>query len=208
MFHLKMAEDLPSPVDTSVNFFVETFRPSLSRHFSIDFELSGAATSDLFAPSPKLFQNKKGSAELWKDFKSKSEESALLDSFQTSYMNHTRRKVREMTCKPQMDNIDIQSFFPFQDGHSAEPVQFPQEQDLVEPAGDLFAPRLPTHSHSHLTSSHFQSLAQLSIRPTFRSHSTDMMHYPPSHMLESSLTPPRSCLQSPEHWSFPPMRLY
>lgn len=208
MFHLKMAEDLTSPMDTSIKKCDEPSRPSMSHHFYVDFELSGAATSDLFAPSPKLFQKEKASTELWKDFKSKSEEPALFDPFQTSYMNHTRRKVREMPCKPQMDHIDIQSFFPFQDGHSAEPVQFPQEQDLVEPAGDLFAPLLPTHIDPRLHSSHFQTFDQFSTRPTFRSHSTDMMLYPPSHMLESSLTPPRSFLQSPEHWSFPPMRLY
>uniref|UniRef100_A0A3Q3ABX9 Uncharacterized protein n=1 Tax=Kryptolebias marmoratus TaxID=37003 RepID=A0A3Q3ABX9_KRYMA len=109
----------------------------------------------------------------------------------------------EMTFELQKDYIEIQPF-PFQDGLSANPMQFPQEQDPFEP--DIYS--LPTQIHPHPQSSHFQPFDQLSTYPTFRSRGTDMMHYPPSHMLERSLTPPPSSLQSPEHWSFPPMRLY
>ncbi|XP_017271083.1 uncharacterized protein si:dkey-250k15.4 [Kryptolebias marmoratus] len=200
----QIVEDLTSPMDTSVHCFDETFRPSLSRHFYTDLEPPGAATGDLFSPSSKLFQKEKvSSPELWEDFNSKSEEAVFFDSFPNSFMNHTRGGGDEMTFELQKDYIEIQPF-PFQDGLSANPMQFPQEQDPFEP--DIYS--LPTQIHPHPQSSHFQPFDQLSTYPTFRSRGTDMMHYPPSHMLERSLTPPPSSLQSPEHWSFPPMRLY
>lgn len=206
MFNPKIADGLSDPAEPSGNFFEEAFRPSLSHPFTMAFEPSGSAPCDLFAPSPKFFQNKK--AELWQDFRSKSEESAFFDSFPKSFMNHTKREVREMTRELQTDYFDIQPFFHFQEGHSAEPAQFSKEQNLFEPARNVFAPLFPPQFHPHSQSSHCQPFEQFSARPTFRSYQTDMRLYPPSHMLERSLTPPPSSLLSPEHWSFPPMRLY
>ncbi|CAB1417812.1 unnamed protein product [Pleuronectes platessa] len=40
------------------------------------------------------------------------------------------------------------------------------------------------------------------------SYHTDMIHYPPSHLLERGPAPRLSSLPSPELWSFPPMKLY
>ncbi|KAJ0065894.1 hypothetical protein NL108_000128, partial [Boleophthalmus pectinirostris] len=43
--------------------------------------------------------------------------------------------------------------------------------------------------------------------PSFRP--VDLAHYPPSYMLEKGpILPTSSSFPSPEHWSFPPMRLY
>uniref|UniRef100_A0A3Q2DWA0 Uncharacterized protein n=1 Tax=Cyprinodon variegatus TaxID=28743 RepID=A0A3Q2DWA0_CYPVA len=112
----------------------------------------------------------------------------------------------------------IQHFFPYQDRHLAAMQQdrhladtqlFPQEQNESETDRFYSAPVYQSKSHSCPQNNLLQTFGQLSpFHPNFRSNPADMMDYPPSHMLEKSLAPRSSSLHSPEHWSFPPMRLY
>uniref|UniRef100_A0A3B4ZAN2 Uncharacterized protein n=1 Tax=Stegastes partitus TaxID=144197 RepID=A0A3B4ZAN2_9TELE len=121
----------------------------------------------------------------------------------------------ERSCGPQYQDNNIQPFFSHRaqlpDRHSAEPTHFPQEQD---PRGTnrysfspLFPPKIPHFYQSNYLLP-FSQFRQPLACPLPRSHHTDMTHYPPSQMLERSTAPPLSSLPSPEHWSFPAMRLY
>ncbi|KAK0139788.1 hypothetical protein N1851_023308 [Merluccius polli] len=44
--------------------------------------------------------------------------------------------------------------------------------------------------------------------PFPKTYNGDMMHYPPSDLLDRGQSPPLTSFNSPEQWSFPPMRLY
>ncbi|KAM4735226.1 proline-rich protein 19 [Anableps anableps] len=97
--------------------------------------------------------------------------------------------------------------------------QIPEELEnpvdtFVNLLDETFRPGFSPHLYmdfepSGTSSNHLQAFGQFSpFHPNFRPNPTDMMHFPPSHMLERNLAPPSSSLPSPEHWSFPPMRLY
>uniref|UniRef100_A0A3P9K0C1 Uncharacterized protein n=1 Tax=Oryzias latipes TaxID=8090 RepID=A0A3P9K0C1_ORYLA len=89
---------------------------------------------------------------------------------------------------------------------AGEPELFPKEPDHF--GMDSFPAHISPPSHSR----HFQRFRRCrepSPSPAPSSDYTDMRHYPPSYMLERSPGPPHtSSFPSPEHWSFPPMRLY
>ncbi|XP_042279242.1 uncharacterized protein si:dkey-250k15.4 [Thunnus maccoyii] len=208
---------LTSPVETSVSLLGDILRPSCSPQFCMDFEPSRTSSSDhLFAPS--LFScwgATTSASQHWEDSfnRSKTKESVMFDSSENSFMSHTRA-IREGSNRLQYSDHNIQPFFPNQaqlpDGHSAEPRQFPQEHDSFENEKCSFAPAFSAQIHQPQQSNH-QPFSQFSHPPTcssLRSHHSDMMNYPPSHMLERSPAPPLSSFPSPEHWSFPPMRLY
>ncbi len=217
-FHVKTAEWLTSPVETSVSFLEDILRPTCSPQFGMDFQPSGVTANDhLFAPSPTSRWGEKDSAsQHWKDSfnRPKSKEAVMFGSFEHSFMNHTRA-VAERRSVSQYSDRNIQPFFPYQaqlpDRHPAEPMHFPQEQHPFETDRCSFAPSFSAQIHSPPQSNHFQPLNQFSHPSTFpplRPRHTDMAHYPPSHMLERDPAFPLSSFRSPEHWSFPPMRLY
>uniref|UniRef100_A0A3B3U0H5 Uncharacterized protein n=1 Tax=Poecilia latipinna TaxID=48699 RepID=A0A3B3U0H5_9TELE len=135
-------------------------------------------------------------------------ESDLLDLFQNNFVNQTRN-LRERLSEQQPHHSNVQPFFSHQDRHSADLHVFPREQNPSKTDRFYFAPFFPSKSHRRSQSNHLQGFGQFSpVHQNFRPDPTDMMHYPPSHMLERNLVPPSSSLPSPEHWSFPPMRLY
>ncbi|XP_039972982.1 uncharacterized protein si:dkey-250k15.4 isoform X2 [Xiphias gladius] len=213
----RTAEWLTSPVDNSASLLDDILRPSCSPQFSMDFEPSASSASDhLFAPSPTSCWGEKASAsQHWKNSfnRPKSKEPVIFDSFEKIFTNHSQA-VRGSSCGPQDNDNNIQSFFPYQaqlpGRHSAEPLHFPQEQNPFETDRYSFAHSFSAQIHHSNQSNHFQPFSQFSLSstcPPLRSHHTDMMHYPPSHMLERGPAPPFS-LPSPEHWSFPPMKLY
>ncbi|KAM4567397.1 proline-rich protein 19 [Fundulus diaphanus] len=201
--------ELANPEDTFVNLLDDPFRSNFSPHHFMDFELSGTSVSDLFAQSPILSQGKNVSRpDLWKDYRFHTRETVLLDSFQHNLMNHSG-DMRERISEQRPHHRNVEPFFPYQDGHSADLHHFPQELNPCETDRFYVAPIFPSKSHCHPQGNHLKAFGQpLPVHPDFRSNPTDMMHYPPSYMLERSLTPPSSSLPSPERWSFPPMRLY
>ncbi|GAA6229633.1 uncharacterized protein LOC108880680 isoform X1 [Lates japonicus] len=214
----QISEWLTSPVDTSASLLDDILRPSCSPQFCMDFEPSGASACDhLFTLSPTSCWAEKASAsQFWEDSfnRPKSKELFTFDSFDNSFMNHTRA-ARERSHGPEHNDSNIQPFFPYQtqlpDRHSAEPMHFAQEKDPSETDRYSFTPSFPTQSHNPNQSNRFQTFNQFSHPsscPPLRSYHTDMTFYPPSHMLERSPAPPLSSLPSPELWSFPPMRLY
>ncbi|GLD65303.1 uncharacterized protein AKAME5_001677900 [Lates japonicus] len=191
------------------------------QHLSSDTDLTKAVQDHIPEPSMRdedeLLPTEKASAsQFWEDSfnRPKSKELFTFDSFDNSFMNHTRA-ARERSHGPEHNDSNIQPFFPYQtqlpDRHSAEPMHFAQEKDPSETDRYSFTPSFPTQSHNPNQSNRFQTFNQFSHPsscPPLRSYHTDMTFYPPSHMLERSPAPPLSSLPSPELWSFPPMRLY
>ncbi|KAM4581568.1 proline-rich protein 19 [Odontesthes bonariensis] len=204
------AEWLTNPVD-------EPIRPSFSPRFEMDFGPSEASARDLFACPPTLSAEGKASAsEYWGDSfnRSKTKDSVLFDSFENSFMNHTGG-ARESSFGPQNHYNTIKSLFPsttqLLDGRLAEPMKIPQEQATFGNDSHSLASSFPPQIHHLLQGNYFQPFSQFSQHlnsPNYRSYHTDMMHYPPSYMLDRSPAPSSSSFLSPEHWSFPPMRLY
>uniref|UniRef100_A0A3P8SNH1 Uncharacterized protein n=1 Tax=Amphiprion percula TaxID=161767 RepID=A0A3P8SNH1_AMPPE len=121
---------------------------------------------------------------------------------------------RERRPGLQCCGANIQPFFSHQaqlpDRQPAEPTYFPQKQDPLTDNRYSFSPlfpaKIPNFYQSNSLFPFSQFLHPLACSPP-RSHHTDMVHYPPSQMLERS-TNPLSSLLSPVHWSFPAMRLY
>ena len=54
----------------------------------------------------------------------------------------------------------------------------------------------------------FYHLNRRPTNPFPKPYHADMMHYPPSEMLDRVPSPPPASFNSPERWCFPPMRLY
>lgn len=208
-FHVKTAEWLASPVETSVSFLDDIFRPTRTPQFCMDFEHSGVPAIDhLFAPSPTSCWGDKASAsQHWRFNRPKCKEAGTFGSFKN---NFSTRAVTERTSGFQYNDSNTQPFFPYQaqlpHRHSAEPVHFPKEQDRFETDYSFVPSSFAQINNPH--QNNFQPFSHPSTCPPLRSHHTDMTHYPPSHMLERDPAPPLSSFPSSEHWSFPPMRLY
>ncbi|TKS82299.1 hypothetical protein D9C73_016408 [Collichthys lucidus] len=212
------AEWLKSPVEPSVGLLDDVLRPTRSPQLCMDFESSGVtAINHLFAPSPTSCWAEEASASPhWGDIfnRPKSKEAVMFGSFENNYINH-RRAVTERSRGSQYNNDNVQPHFFYQaqlpDRHTAQPVHFPQERGRFETDRYSLAPSFSAQSHYPQQHNNFQPFSHFShssSRPPLRSHHTDMMHYPPSHMLERDPAPPLSSFSSPEPWSFPPMRLY
>ncbi|XP_031144294.1 uncharacterized protein si:dkey-250k15.4 [Sander lucioperca] len=207
------AEWLTSPVETSVSLLDDILRPTCTPQFYMDYEPSGVTASDhLFSPT-SCWGEKASASHHWEDSfnRPKSKEAVMFDSFENASMNHTRA-VPERSSGSQFSGINIQRFFPYQthlpDRHSPAPTHFPQEKDPFEVDRSSFAPSFAQIQHPQQSFQPFSQFSHPSPCPPLRSHHTDMMHYPPSHMLERDTVPPLSSFPSPGHWSFPPMRLY
>ncbi|XP_029306866.1 proline-rich protein 19 [Cottoperca gobio] len=208
------AEWLTSPVDSSVSILDDIFRPSCAPPFCMDFEPSEVTASDhLFSPT-SCWGHKASASQHWEDSfnRQRSNEAVMFDSFENGFMNNTRA-VPESSSGSQYSGSTIQPFFPYQtqlpDGRSAEQMHYPQEKDPMKTDRYSFAPSFSAQMHHHQQSFHpFSQFIHPSTCTPLSSHHTDMIHYPPSHMLERDPAAPLSSFPSPEHWSFPPMRLY
>ncbi|XP_041843030.1 uncharacterized protein si:dkey-250k15.4 isoform X2 [Melanotaenia boesemani] len=203
-------EWLENPVD-------ELLRPDVSPELYLDFESSKASPCHFFVRSPTLCSGGRASAfDHWEKSlkKSKSKESVLFDSFKNSFIDNTA-EIEESSFGRQYHYNNIQPFFPyqaeFQDGYSAVGKHLVKEQDAFVADRYSLAPSYPAQIYQPPQSSYIQPFSQYSqplAFPTLRSHHIDMMHYPPSHMLDRSPAPAPSSFPSPEQWSFPRMRLY
>uniref|UniRef100_A0A3Q3CBZ0 Uncharacterized protein n=1 Tax=Haplochromis burtoni TaxID=8153 RepID=A0A3Q3CBZ0_HAPBU len=112
----------------------------------------------------------------------------------------------------QYSDSNSQPSFPYQsqlpDTYAGEPMHFAQQED---PFGTDMYSCVPSFAAPvHHQSSHFQPSNQFSHASacSLKSQHTDIMHYPPSFILERDPSPSLSAFLSPEPWSFPPMRLY
>ncbi|KAK9514054.1 hypothetical protein VZT92_027543 [Zoarces viviparus] len=203
-----------SPVETSVSLLDDILGPTCSPQFYMEFEPSGHTTSDhLFSPT-SCWAEKVSVSQHWEDGfnKPKNNKAVMFDSFENSFLNHTRA-VPERSSGSQYSSSNIPPFFPSQtqlpNRRSAEPMHFPHEKDPFETDRYSYAPSFSAQIHHPLQS--LQPLSQFSYpstHPPLRSHHTDMNHYPPSHALDRDPAALLSSFPSPEHWSFPPMRLY
>lgn len=182
----------------------------------MDSEPPGTSAVDhLFSTSAtSCWAGKASTSQHWEDSwtRPQSKESFMFDSFENCFLNHSRT-VRE-SCGSQCSGGNTQPFFSYPaqlpDGYSAETMHFPQEPDPFVTDRYSYAPTFSSQIHHPNRSHYFQTFSQFShpsACPPVRSHNTDIMHYPPSHMLERKPAPHFSSW-SPEHWSFPPMRLY
>ncbi|XP_026173117.1 proline-rich protein 19 [Mastacembelus armatus] len=208
---LERAAEWPTgPEDTSASLLDNIFRQSCSPHLRIDFE---PVSDHLFCSSatPRW-----GESQKWDDSfnRQKTKDTVVFDSFGSSFMNHNR-PVKQRSCEPQNSSSNLQPFFSHQeqipDRHLAELVHFPPEQDPFDTDRYRFVSSFSTKVLQSNQSRHFHPFSEFghsSTCPPLMSHHTDMMHYPPSHMLETKLSSPFSSFPSPENWSFPPMKLY
>ncbi|XP_035020303.2 uncharacterized protein si:dkey-250k15.4 isoform X1 [Hippoglossus stenolepis] len=204
------ADSLKSPVDASARLSDDILRLSSRPQFRMNVE-----RDYLFTSSPTSCWGDKASASQQWDVglnRAKCNESVIFDSFDNSISDHTRA-LREKSCGPQYN--DTKPLFPYQtqlrDRHSAGPMHFPQEQHPFQPDRFSFTPSFSSQIHHPNLSSIFQPFNQSSPAltcPPISSYHTDMIHYPPSHVLERGPAPRLSSLPSPELWSFPPMKLY
>ncbi len=216
-FCVKTPEWLMSPAETSVSLLDDILKPTRSPQFCMNFKPSGVSARDhWFAPSTtSCWEEKPSTSHQWEEsFNRPKSKEAMLDSFQNSFLNPIRA-VTERRSGSQYNASNIQPIFPYQthlpDKHPAEPMNFHQEQDPFETDRYCFGPSFSAQILNPQQSNNFQPFRQCSLPstcPSFRSHLTDMKHYPPSHMLERDPVHPLSSFPSPEHWSFPPMRLY
>nr|XP_019948532.1 PREDICTED: uncharacterized protein LOC109633254 isoform X1 [Paralichthys olivaceus] len=205
------AVSLTRPVDTSSRLLGDIVRLGSCPQFRMNVESSGTAVGDyLFTSSPTSCWGDKASASQQWDVslnRTRCKESIIFDSFDNSLSNHTGA-FREKSCGPQYN--DTQPLFHCQtqlaDRHSAEPMRFPQ--DPFKTDRFCFTSSFSSQIHHPNPSSRFQTFSPALTCPPLSSYHTDMIHYPPSHMLERGPAPHLSSLPSPEHWSFPPMKLY
>ncbi|XP_062255920.1 uncharacterized protein si:dkey-250k15.4 isoform X2 [Platichthys flesus] len=204
------ADSLKRPVDSSARPSDDILRLSSFPEFRKNVE-----PDYLFTSSPTSCWGDKASASQRWDVglnRTKCKESVLFDPFDNSISDHTRT-FREKSCGPQYN--DTKPLFPYQthmiDRHSAGPMHFPQEQHPFQTDRFSFTPSFSSQIQHPNPSSIFppfnQSRPALTC-PPISSYHTDMIHYPPSHMLERDPAPRLSSLPSPELWSFPPMKLY
>lgn len=205
-------ESFRRPEETSTSFLGDILRPSPSAWFSMDF-VPSRISDHLFAPSPMLcWEDRNPQVPHPKDSLSRqiSKETFMFDSFENRLMNQSRANIG-----PQYTFSHTQNFTPLQtqlqERCSTESIHFPEEKDPFATERYCFASSFssqvqrpdPVHSYQP-----FSQNSQLSACLPLRPHRTDMIHYPPSHMLEREPASSRSSLLSPEHWTFPPMRLY
>ncbi|CAI5663674.1 unnamed protein product [Oreochromis niloticus] len=209
----QVTEWLASPADTADSVLDDILRPSLSPPLFMNFQTCEAPESILFAPSTTLCQREVASVpENWQGGLnwSKSKNSAMFGSFENSFMDQSslfgNRSLQYSGSNPQ-------PFFPYQlqlpDTYTGEPMHIAQQEDPFGTGRYSCVPSFPAPVHHQ--SNHFQSSSQFSHPSAcspLKSQHTDMMHYPPSFILERDPAPSLSAFLSPEQWSFPPMRLY
>ncbi|KAF3692124.1 hypothetical protein EXN66_Car007800 [Channa argus] len=204
----RTAEWFTSPVTTSASLLEDILRPSCSPQFFMDSWPYGASSSDhLFFPSATPCWGNTSTSQKRKDGfnRLKTNESFMSDSFKNILKNNSEV---EESCGPHYTGINIQALFPYPAQlpyEHSEPTHFPHKPEQFVTDRHSYAPSLSAQIHTPILSNQF---IDLSTYHPLRSHHTDMMHYPPSHMLERDPAPPFSSFLSPEHWCFPPMRLY
>ncbi|XP_074538974.1 proline-rich protein 19 [Halichoeres trimaculatus] len=200
------------PEETSTSVLDDILRPPPSAQFCMDFGPS-KISDHLFAPSPvSCWEERNSQLPHWGHSLSRqiSQETFIFDSFENRLMNQTRALIGS-----QYTVSNTQNFSPhqakLQERHSAESMHFPQETDAFGVGRHSFASSFSSQVQRPAQIQGFQPFSQISqpsACPLPRPHPTDMIHYPPSHVLERERAPSRSSLLSPEHWTFPPMRLY
>lgn len=188
-------------METPGSLLDNILRPTCSPQFCMYFEPSGVTASEhWFDSSPT------SASQHWEDRlnRPKSKCAVMFGSFENNYMNQTRAAAERNSGSHYSGSIiRHHPVFPYQakppDTHLAgcAPEQDPFKTDKFSFASSSSAKRHHPQQHSHFS----QFISPLHY-PLLRSHRTDMVNYPPSHMLERDPAP------SLEHWSFPPMRLY
>ncbi|KAM8869644.1 proline-rich protein 19 isoform 1-T2 [Spinachia spinachia] len=201
------ADWLTSPMETSFSVLDDLLTPTCAPVACMDFEPSERRTSDkLFSPTScwgetaSVFQHWEYGFN-----KPKKNKGVMFDTFET-------QAVPERCSGSRYSSSDLHPPFPYQmqlpGGRSAEPMRFLQDKDPLET--DRYYYTAHSTQIPHLLQS-FQPWSQVSHHstcPPSRSRLPDMTHYPPSHTLERDTATPHYFFPSPDHWSFPPMRLY
>lgn len=177
------------PVETSVSFWGDVFRPTRSPKLCMNFEPSGSMASEhLFAPSPaSSWGEKQAASPLWGDrFEwPRCKESWRFGESRSSRSHHA--EVPFFLRQPQSQ---------FQ--HGARPASCLQAQ------GPFQTVQFPHQQQQSGFQSFHQTSPPLSCLPQL-SHLSNMDTYPPSYVLDKEAPP---YFPSLEPWSFPPMRLY
>ncbi|XP_029959221.1 uncharacterized protein LOC115397157 [Salarias fasciatus] len=216
---VKTAAWLPFPEEPSVSGLEDLVGPATSSQLYMDFKPSKSSASDFFTTSLLLCPDgNAANSQHWQDslFRSKSKETPLLDSFESSFMKHTNT-VREQSFGSQYYNSRMQPPFNYQakhpDRYSTEEMQFPHQQDPFKTSTHPFAQSISSPKYRPLQSTHFPAFNKFTDHSylPYSPHSntyTDMRHLTQSHTLGRGSQTPGSSFPSPEHWSFPAMRLY
>uniref|UniRef100_A0A3Q4HR55 Uncharacterized protein n=1 Tax=Neolamprologus brichardi TaxID=32507 RepID=A0A3Q4HR55_NEOBR len=182
----------------------------LTRHHGLfNHEVKSIDFERLLSEQPKLEEQRKEKNTVISHSSSASHNSASLS---TDALLGADTDVG--SCVPFRKNTDPASkpSFPYQsqlpNTYAGEPMHIAQQED---PFGTDMYSCVPSFAAPvHHQSSHFQPSNQFSHASacSLKSQHTDIMHYPPSFILERDPAPSLSAFLSPEQWSFPPMRLY
>lgn len=197
------------PVETSVSLLDDILRPTHSPQFCMYSE----PIDELFTPSSTpCWGEEVTSFQHWghRLNRPQNKDEVILGSFVNRFKNQTRA----VTERSSGSHSNIQPFFPYQaqkpDKHSVGQILCTREQGPFEFDKFSFSPSISAKSHSQ-QNNYFQPLNPFSgplNSPPLRSHQTDLMNYPPSHILERDSARSLSSFPNLEPWSFPPMRLY
>ncbi|XP_055019205.1 uncharacterized protein si:dkey-250k15.4 isoform X2 [Boleophthalmus pectinirostris] len=189
-----------------------TFSHRTSSQFSVDFEFRNAMSRErdyLFSPpfGSSCVDEPKNSGRVDDFFASRQEqEFSVPQQEHQNYMafsDITTVSHRRNPLDSIMNNYSVEPL------HS-ETVPFPHMHSSFETQkyfdGKSFFNEIPYFDHK----CSFEPFSHVNFpldSPSFRP--VDLAHYPPSYMLEKGpILPTSSSFPSPEHWSFPPMRLY
>ncbi|XP_041708392.2 uncharacterized protein LOC121542869 [Coregonus clupeaformis] len=220
----------PNPSVEQVGELIgELLRPPSSSHFLMNLQPSGSPSCHhIFSPPPASpWAAQSGLLQPWDDGSDRgsTRESTRVDHFENwrydpdfSYLNQTDT-VRERSRGP-FYHEKSRPQYPTGPLEGHRDRHLPQQQDPYNierrhfggASSSFSAPtHYPLDSHQLHPFYHFNRPPASPGIP--RSHLPDMAYYPPSHMLESSLSPPLPpgslpAFPSPERWSFPRMRLY
>ncbi|XP_014013356.2 proline-rich protein 19 [Salmo salar] len=224
----------PNPSVEQVGELIgELLRPASSSHFLMDLQPSGSPSRHhVFAPPPASpWAAQSGLRQSWDDVfdRGSMRESTRVDHFENwrddpdlSFLNQTET-VRERISGPFYHEKSMQCFLQYPTGppEGHRDRHLPQQQDPYDIERSHFGGSSSSFSaltHYPLDSHQLHPFYRFNRRPPTspvisRSHLPDMAYYPPSHMLESGLSPPMPpgslpAFPSPECWSFPRMRLY
>ncbi|XP_076008743.1 proline-rich protein 19 [Genypterus blacodes] len=197
------AEWLRSPgVERVSSLSDDTTRPDSSPQFRVDFEAPGTPCRDLlFAPpASRRWEVQTSAPQGWDQRFSRTERresSVSFDGLEESFLNQAT-VVRERMDLPPFVDLGARPFLPHPAGLIHRHAVVPQETHRLNYTQDSHHPH--HHPYIHFTRS--------PTWPSIRSHHTNTTPFTPSHMLDRYPASPLPSHLSPEHWSFPPMRLY
>nr|XP_057909098.1 uncharacterized protein si:dkey-250k15.4 isoform X2 [Doryrhamphus excisus] len=181
---------LTSPMDTSVRLLEDLFRPSCSPDFSMDFGSSAESSSHHLFATSAAWRSKSSPPRHFHFDQPRDKSLSAFGPFEGRFTDDKR-------CHRSCQDLTGRYFVE----------QFPFQRDLLESEKYSFPSTFSGQFHPPPLS-HFSQPPALTSLHSQHAQQSDRIRYPPSYILEKNPSPSLTPLPSPDHWSFPPMRLY